>query len=153
MDELSRIRERVQGTNIDAQTLQIHHQGELFTVTLEAPAPAPAAPLPPSPVTPATQQAAQPASAPASAAAPAPPATGSPADPGAVTAPMTGTIREVRVTPGQAVDAGQVVVVMEAMKMDIDIVAPIAGRLAEIAVRDGQSVVEAQVVARISSDQ
>ena len=62
---------------------------------------------------------------------------------------MTGTVRELKVAAGAAVTEGQLVLVMEAMKMDIDVVAPAAGTVSEILVRDGQSVVETEVLARI----
>ena len=62
---------------------------------------------------------------------------------------MTGTVRELKVAAGGAVTEGQLLLVMEAMKMDIDVVAPIGGTVREILVRDGQSVVETEVLARI----
>ena len=68
---------------------------------------------------------------------------------GAVVAPMTGTIREVRAEVGAAVIEGDLLFVMEAMKMDIEIPVTSAGRVAEIAVQAGDSVTEAQLLARI----
>ena len=64
-------------------------------------------------------------------------------------APMTGSVKEIKVAVGDTVSSGQLVVIMEAMKMDIDVVAPIAGTVNELLVRDGQSVVETEVLARI----
>ena len=89
---------------------------------------------------------AAPAAAPvAAAAAPAAPAA-APAAPAvtgagdAVTAPMPGTILKVNVQNGQAVKAGQVLVVLEAMKMENDITAPKDGTVTQVVVAKGASV-------------
>ncbi|MDE0449498.1 MAG: acetyl-CoA carboxylase biotin carboxyl carrier protein subunit, partial [Spirochaetaceae bacterium] len=98
------------------------------------------------------RQAAASAAAPASSPAPVPapaPAAGS-AAPGDVVAPMTGTIREVRTSVGAGVTEGQVLFVMEAMKMDLEVPVAVAGTVSEIAVSAGDSVVEAQILARVS---
>ena len=58
----------------------------------------------------------------------------------AVTAPMPGTILKVNVTNGQAVKAGQVLVVLEAMKMENEIMAPKDGTITQVAVSKGASV-------------
>ena len=68
-----------------------------------------------------------PAAAPATPAAPA--ATAAPADGTPVTAPMPGTVLAVKVQDGQNVNAGDTVLVLEAMKMENDIVAPAAGKV------------------------
>jgi glutaconyl-CoA/methylmalonyl-CoA decarboxylase subunit gamma len=57
-----------------------------------------------------------------------------------VHAPMPGTILSVTVEVGQAVEAGQVVCVLEAMKMKNPIRANGSGTVAGIAVREGQTV-------------
>jgi biotin carboxyl carrier protein len=62
---------------------------------------------------------------------------------GALVAPMTGVIKELKVGVGHSVQTGQVVLVMEAMKMDIDVPAVAPGVVAEISVRPGDNV-EAQ---------
>lgn len=59
---------------------------------------------------------------------------------GAVTAPMPGNIVGVKVKPGDQVKAGQVVVVLEAMKMENEITAPVDGTVKEVAVKEGQTV-------------
>ena len=57
-----------------------------------------------------------------------------------VAAPMPGTILKVNVQPGQAVKAGEVLVVLEAMKMENEIMAPKAGTVAQVLVTKGTNV-------------
>ncbi len=92
---------------------------------------------------------AAPAAAPAPVAAPAPaPAPAAPAAAPApvpaggqtVTAPMPGNILKVNVTAGQAVKAGQVLCVLEAMKMENEIMAPCDGKVAQVLVSKGATV-------------
>lgn len=59
---------------------------------------------------------------------------------GGCTAPMPGKIVALRVTPGEEVERGQVLVVLEAMKMEHEVVAPYAGRVQEVLVEAGQQV-------------
>ena len=76
--------------------------------------------------------------APAAAPVAAPPAEAAPAAPAvagegeAVTAPMPGTILKVNVTVGQTVKAGDVLCVLEAMKMENEIMAPCAGTVKQV---------------------
>ena len=58
----------------------------------------------------------------------------------AVTAPMPGKILGVKASAGQAVKKGQVIVILEAMKMENEIVAPQDGTVATINVAVGDSV-------------
>ncbi len=58
----------------------------------------------------------------------------------AVKAPMPGTIMKVNVAPGQAVKKGDVLCVLEAMKMENDISAPQDGVVASVNVQKGASV-------------
>ena len=97
-----------------------------------APVQRPAAPAP-APV------AAAPAPAPAPAAAPAPKAA-APAGATTVEAPMPGKILNIKVSEGQGVKFGEVVVIMEAMKMETEIVAPADGTVSKILVKAGDSV-------------
>ena len=92
---------------------------------------APAAPV----AAPAAAPAEAPAAAPAAAAAPVVTGAGE-----AVNAPMPGTILKVNVTQGQAVKEGDVLCVLEAMKMENDIIAPKAGTVTQVVVTKGSSV-------------
>lgn len=106
-------------------------------VTVSAPAPiiasAPAAAPAPAP---AAAPAPTPAPAPAPAPAPVAPAAGGQV----VEAPMPGKILDIKVKAGDAVGYGQVVIIMEAMKMETEIVAPGAGTVASVNVNVGDSV-------------
>ena len=76
----------------------------------------------------------------ASAPAPAPAAAPAAAGGQTVEAPMPGKILDIKVKVGDAVGYGQCVIVMEAMKMETEIVAPAAGTVASINVSTGDSV-------------
>ena len=92
---------------------------------------------------PAAAPAAAPVAAPVAAAPVAAPAAAPAAAPvagEAVTAPMPGNILKVAVTAGQAVKEGDLLVVLEAMKMENEIFAPKAGTVAQILVSKGSTV-------------
>lgn len=84
-----------------------------------------------------TNGAAPVAAAPAPAAAPAAPAAAGSVP---VNAPMPGTILDIKVKAGAAVKAGDVVMILEAMKMENEISAPQDGTIASIDVRKGDTV-------------
>lgn len=69
---------------------------------------------------------------------------------GPVHPPMPGRIVEVRVQPGQAVKAGQVLVVLEAMKMQNEVPAPADGTVREVKVRAGQLVEARDVLVELA---
>jgi len=80
------------------------------------------------------------APAPAPVATPAPVAAPAPVAGEAVKAPMPGNILKVNVTAGQAVKEGDLLVVLEAMKMENEIYAPKAGTVAQVLVQKGSTV-------------
>lgn len=103
-----------------------------------------AAPAAPAPVAAAPVAAAAPA-APAAAAAPVAVAAGEP-----VKSPMPGNILKINVTQGQQVNEGDVIMVLEAMKMENEIVATRSGTIAQIAVSKGAVVETGAVLAVIA---
>ena len=72
--------------------------------------------------------------------APAPAAPAAPAAGEVVKAPMPGVVLKVQVQQGQAVKAGQVLIILEAMKMENEIVAPKDGTVAQIVAAKGATV-------------
>ncbi len=94
-----------------------------------------------------------PVAAPVPVAAPAPAAPVAPAAVSAegtkVASPMPGTILDVKVQHGQAVKAGDVMFVLEAMKMENDIVAPADGVVKQIVTTKGSTVDTDEILAVI----
>lgn len=73
-------------------------------------------------------------------AAPAPAAAPVSAGEKTVTSPMPGSIFDIKVNPGDTVKSGQVVIILEAMKMETEIVAPADGIVDAVLVRKGDPV-------------
>lgn len=118
-------------------------QGEAMLVDEYAlAAPAPAAPVAAAPVAAAPAAAAAPMAA---AAAPVSVAAGEP-----VKSPMPGNILKINVTQGQQVSEGDVIMILEAMKMENEIVATRGGTIAQIAVSKGAVVETGAVLAVIA---
>lgn len=132
-----------------ASPLQVVVDGQLFEVVItgagitavSAPPPAPAprpapspTPLPPMPNVPVTR--------------PAAPIGGNGGHD--VVAPMPGTIISIEVKAGQAVEAGQVVCVLEAMKMKNPIRVNVAATVAEVLAQPGQTVAYGDVLVRLA---
>lgn len=106
---------------------------QLSKPKVEAPKPAVAAPAP------------APAAAPVAAAQPAAPVgAGSP-----IKAPLPGTVTDIKVQVGQQVSVGDVVLVLEAMKMQNNIEAEYAGTITSITVKPGDTVMEGSVLLTI----
>ena len=125
------------GVQRSGDRLTLTYQGKSYSVSLlpnrvESRISPPAQPRPAVPVpqgSPPAAQAPPPASPP-----------GNVDSSGALYAPMTGVIKEIKVGPGFTVEEGQVVMIMEAMKMDIDVPSPCSGVVAEVAVKVGDTV-------------
>lgn len=66
-----------------------------------------------------------------------------------VKAELVGNVWKVEASPGQRVEADDVLIVMESMKMEIPVTAPIAGTVKEILVKEQDVVREGQVLAVI----
>jgi len=113
--------------------VEVEEIGGVVSAPAVAPAPvaAPVAASAPAPV----------AAAPALAAAPAP------ADGTQVKAPMPGNILDVRVNVGDIVKEGDILMILEAMKMENEILAPVAGKVVGVQVAKGASVNSGDVLA------
>ena len=116
--------------------------GTAYTVEVEAlgagaamPAPVAAPAAAPAPA-PAAAPAPAPAAAPEAPAAPAPVAD----DAMTVTAPMPGKILSVKVNVGDTVNSGDLVLMLEAMKMENEVFATASGKVTEIRVKSGDNV-------------
>jgi biotin carboxyl carrier protein len=67
-----------------------------------------------------------------------------------LTAPLPGTVIEVFVKPGEKVEAGQVIVIIEAMKMKNSIRSVYSGTISEVLVNAGQSVAHKQALIKFA---
>ncbi len=67
-----------------------------------------------------------------------------------LSASMPGQVTKVLVSEGDAVERGQALVVLEAMKMEIKITAPHAGRVAKVLIRQGQVVDRGQTLIELA---
>ena len=114
---------------LNGRTYEVEVEAGQAMLLAEYEAVAPAAPV-------AAPVAAAPAAAPAATPA-APVVTGAGES---VSAPMPGTILKVNVTAGQAVKEGDLLCVLEAMKMENEILAPKAGTITQVVAAKGASV-------------
>lgn len=69
--------------------------------------------------------------------------------PKTIQAQMPGKVVELLVSPGEAVEAGQALLVVEAMKMQNEVRAPKAGAVAEVLVEAGDAVAAGQAMLRV----
>lgn len=74
------------------------------------------------------------------------------AGPASVTSPLPGTIKEIKVKAGQKVKRGDVLVVMEAMKMANDILAENDGTVKNVPVKQGDTVNQGDVLVEMEAD-
>ena len=115
--------------------------GNVYNVTVEEGQAAPAAATPAA----TAPAAAAPAAAPAAAVKPSAPAGGI-----KVEAPMSGKILAVKASVGQTVKRGEAILVLEAMKMENDIVAPEDGTIASINCASGDQVESGALLATLN---
>ncbi len=64
-----------------------------------------------------------------------------------VVSPMPGTVLDIKASVGQQVGAGECIIMLEAMKMEVEVVAPQAGSVKAINVKKGDTVATDQVLA------
>jgi biotin carboxyl carrier protein len=69
---------------------------------------------------------------------------------GRVKSPIPGLVTRVLVTPGQAVEAGTPLLILEAMKMENEIRAPLSGTVQQVHVEGGQSVARLALLVEIA---
>ena len=132
---------------IEGKNADVTVNGVSYSVELEnAPAPAPVAAPVAAPAAPAAPKAA----APAPAAAPAAPKAAAPAGGKVVKSPLPGVILSIDVKEGQAVKRGQKLAVLEAMKMENEILSEFDGTVSAIHVSKGDSVLEGANVVTIA---
>jgi acetyl-CoA carboxylase biotin carboxyl carrier protein len=67
-----------------------------------------------------------------------------------VQAHITGTVWKIEVKPGDSVDEGQTLVIIESMKMEMPVESPVKGKVEQIAVAEGQAVDEGAVLLTIA---
>ncbi|MBR1917778.1 MAG: acetyl-CoA carboxylase biotin carboxyl carrier protein subunit [Bacteroidaceae bacterium] len=123
--------------NLQGNQASVTVNGKAYDVEIVGQAPKKITPVA-KPAAPAAKPAAAPAAAAGTPAAPA-------ATPGEGTpfkAPLPGTINDIKVAVGQTVNVGDVVLILEAMKMENEITAEKAGTITSITVNKGDSVME-----------
>lgn len=123
---------------VNGNTYQVEVEEIKDGAFVSPPAPRPAAPAAPKPAAPAATAPAPKPAAPAAAGA------------NAVTAPMPGTILDIKVKPGDSVKNGQVLMILEAMKMENEIMAPADGTVASVNFNVGASVNSGDVLVTLN---
>jgi biotin carboxyl carrier protein len=126
----------VNGKSYDVDVEEVK-DGVVSTPSIQAAAPAPKA-------VPAAAPAAVPTAAPAPKAAAAPVSV--PAGATSIPAPMPGTILSIKVQAGDKVKKGQVLCILEAMKMENEIMTGADGVISSVAINTGDSVNTGQVL-------
>jgi methylmalonyl-CoA carboxyltransferase small subunit len=123
--------------------LKITVDNKTYEVDVEAAEPESAAPNPPRGYVVEPAAVRVPASAPV---AP-PPSAAGPADEGKVCrSPISGIVTKVSAQPGQSIQSGDILLVLEAMKMETNITAPVSGKVAKVNVNIGDGVQNGQIL-------
>jgi glutaconyl-CoA/methylmalonyl-CoA decarboxylase subunit gamma len=126
----------VEIASVEKETALVYVNGSPYTVNMENQEAAGPTPI-----------VSRPVSAPApKAKAPVSHKPAAPAGSGVITAPIPGLILQIKVNVGDSVKAGQLVAIMEAMKMENDILAPVSGTVKEIPVQKGVDVSTGDVI-------
>jgi pyruvate carboxylase subunit B len=135
------------------RTFNVFVDGDYFEVEVDevggAPLVTSVTPMMPQPVAPAAAPPPTPAAAPAPAPAAAKPAAKPAVEGTAIEAPMPGMVIRYEVTEGDSVNEGDVVLILEAMKMENSITAPISGTVLSIPFKSGDSVQKGNTLAVI----
>lgn len=136
--------------SVEGNMANVTVNGVSYNIEMEKPVAAPkATPVPKAAPAPAAAPKAAPAPAPAPAPKAAPAPAAAPAGGKALKAPLPGVIKDIKVAVGDQVKEGQVVLILEAMKMENEINAECDGTITAISVNKDDSVLEGTVLLTI----
>ena len=127
----------VEGTQYEVEVQVLDETGAVPAPVSAAPAARPASPIAAAPAAPAPARPAPVAPVAASGAG------------GDVPSPIAGNVLEIKVKPGDAVNVNDVLIVLEAMKMESNVASPIAGTVKEILIKASDSVTQGQVLVKM----
>lgn len=131
MNPIKRMRVTVDGKTYEVSVELLPDTPEALPASAPVPVPMPAPAM---------------ASARPSSPAPAPAHPDPVAPPGSLVSPLSGTIGQIHVSEGQVLAPGQLVLMLEAMKMNTPITAPSGGTVKAILVREGETVAEGRAL-------
>ena len=136
--------------SVEGNMVNVTVNGVSYNIEMEKPVAAPkATPAPKAAPAPAAAPKAAPAPTPAPAPKAAPAPAAAPAGGKALKAPLPGVIKDIKVAVGDQVKEGQVVLILEAMKMENEINAECDGTITAISVNKDDSVLEGTVLLTI----
>lgn len=136
--------------SVEGNMANVTVNGVSYNIEMEKPVAAPkATPAPKAAPAPAAAPKAAPAPAPAPAPKAAPAPAAAPTGGKALKAPLPGVIKDIKVAVGDQVKEGQVVLILEAMKMENEINAECDGTITAISVNKDDSVLEGTVLLTI----
>ena len=136
--------------SVEGNMANVTVNGVSYNIEMEKPVAAPkATPAPKAAPAPAAAPKAAPAPAPVPAPKAAPAPAAAPAGGKALKAPLPGVIKDIKVAVGDQVKEGQVVLILEAMKMENEINAECDGTITAISVNKDDSVLEGTVLLTI----